>query len=124
MPGCHILLVTSWDSHTGTGGRHKDFNSFNLIAPHVDCFGVFVGLSCTMLFFFEICEPCLREHYYALVGDRLGESMVFGRSRIVLDFERPARNLAALRGTTMLSSPLVASILNKLSPRLGSEFGC
>ena len=41
-----------------------------------------------------------------------------------LDYERPARNLAVLRGTTMLSSPLVARILNKLSPRLGSEFGC
>ena len=61
------------------GGRHKDFNSFNLIALHVDCFGIIVGLSCTMLFFPEICENII----YALVRDWLGENTVFGTSRIV-----------------------------------------
>ena len=49
---------------------------------------------------------------------------MFGRSRIVFDYERSARNLAVLRGMTMLSSPPVASVLNKFPPRLGSELDC
>ena len=82
--------------------------------------GVIVGLRCTILFFPEICENI----FYALVRDWFGENTVFGRSTIVFDYERSARNLAVLRGMTMLSSPPVASVLNKFPPRLGSELDC
>lgn len=50
---------------------------------------------------------------------------MFGRTRAVLDCERPARVFAVAEGDNIgsSSSPSAASIFNKFSSRLGSESG-
>ena len=55
----------------------------------------------------------------------LEENTVFGRTRAVLDCERPARVFAVADGDNIgsSSSPSAASIFNKFSTRFGSESG-
>lgn len=50
---------------------------------------------------------------------------MFGKTRAVLDCERPARVLAVAEGDNIgsSSSPSAANMFNKFSSRLGSESG-
>jgi len=50
---------------------------------------------------------------------------VFGRTRAVLDCERPARVFAVAEGESIgsSSSPSAASMFSRFSSRLGSESG-
>lgn len=80
-----------------------------------------LGLSCTMLLFPELW----RNTPTSWLDTGLEEKTVLGRTRAVLDCERPASVFAVAEGDNIgsSSSPSAASMFNRFSSRLGSESG-